>query len=130
MFSHFNKKKIAECSVSILGVIYKSGTNTMRRSPGLQVINSLTKRDVKKINIYDNLLDYKLEIQEKYSFKQCDSIADAVMDADCVIIVRSDIVSILNEDDILNLFSGKVVLDIPNALNYDNDVLTIIKPGK
>ena len=120
-------------NVCILGAIYKANTNTLRRSPGLQMHKYLKEYGMKKIAFYDELISGEdkalLGEREIFCYKRLDQ---AIEDSDILIILRNDIAEEIKKDNYISLTSGKLILDIPNSLEKLN--LTqhgmIVTPGR
>ena len=126
-----SKQDVHNCSVAVLGMIYKNGTDTLRRSPGLQIVAYLHKKQVKKILLFDFLVkkdQIKLDgYQEAFV---CDTIVDAINEAKVVIIVRADIAQNMSSEEWNYILDGKMVLDIPNCLFSEGKSNYVhIKPG-
>jgi len=122
------KIAIKNKNIAILGMIYKNNTNTLRRSPGIQLYDFLIKYGVKNVLIYDNLLDKNEKILKNKNIEFCDDIEDTIKRSDIVIILRSDIIKNIPSTKFSDFFDRKIVLDIPNVYKdiYNN---FIIKPG-
>lgn len=123
-------QKMSDIKIAVLGVIYKNGTSTLRRSPGMQIIEVLYQKGVRNIYIYDPLI-VKNEVHLE-NYKEtviCDTIKEATNAADIFILVRDDIISNIDEKDIEELLAGKVILDIPNSMQELQHSFKIVKPG-
>lgn len=126
-----SNQDVYNCSVAVLGMIYKNGTDTLRRSPGLQIVANLHKKQVKNIQIFDSLVKKdQIRLDEYQEAIVCDTIVDAIADTNVVIIVRDDIAQNMSMDEWNIVLEGKVVLDIPNCLTAKGKSNYIhIKPG-
>ena len=126
----FENKDVSKLKVAVLGIIYKNGTNTLRRSPGMQIIEKLYQRNVKSISIYDPLL-VKDDINlDKYGETVIyDTIEEALNTTDIALLVRDDIIACVDEKQLEKLLEGKVLLDIPNSIRQVYGSCKIIKPG-
>ena len=121
---------VSKIKVAVLGVIYKSGTNTLRRSPGMQIIEKLHERKVKNIIIYDSLLVKEdIELNNYSETGICDTIEEAINAADIALLVRNDVIDNIDEKKLDKLLEGKVLLDIPNAIQQKKHSFKIVKPG-
>jgi len=126
-----NLHPLKESSVSIIGVIYKENTDTLRQSPGIQIIKYLNKLRVKDIRLYDPLINPE-QINETNS-SLCGNIIETIRHAQIVVILRKGCIEDVLEDEFYSLLAGKVVLDIWNIIS-DNKIIeyniNCIKPGR
>jgi UDPglucose 6-dehydrogenase len=74
-----NNKKIA-----VLGLTYKTGTNTLRRSPSIMLINQLKSNDL-TINVYDPLITSLPEHTPLFILSK--SIVEAIQNADALVVM-------------------------------------------
>ena len=77
--------KFVDKTISILGLTYKPGTSTLRRSLPLEIVKMLTKKGA-KIKVYDPKANYK-ELNETFSFKICNSIDEALLESDLILLL-------------------------------------------
>lgn len=125
-----DNQEVSELKVAVLGVIYKNGTNTLRRSPGMQIIEKLHGRKVKNILIYDSLLvkdDIKLDNYSETVV--CDTLEEAIEAADIALLVRNDVIDTIDDKKLDKLLEGKVLLDIPNSIKQKKLSCKVVKPG-
>jgi UDPglucose 6-dehydrogenase len=78
--------KLAGKRIGILGLTYKAGTSTVRRSPAIKLISMLRKAKAVCIG-YDPKADPKEMQQYQRLFERAKSIRDLVKDADAVVLV-------------------------------------------
>ncbi len=118
-------------SVSIIGIIYKEGTDTLRQSPGIQVVKYLKKLEVEKICIYDPLIKQN-QINE-INTTLYESINDAIQATQIVVILRKGCLKNISAEGLGDLLANKVVLDIWNIIDDDKIKeynIRCIKPGR
>lgn len=76
-------KKLKGKNIGILGLTYKPGTSTLRRSLPLEIVDLLIKNNA-KIKVFDPKADYS-ELTFKPKFKIEDNIEDVVKDSDIIV---------------------------------------------
>ena len=120
-------------TVCILGIVYKKNTNTLRRSPGVQMYQHLKACGINSIIYYDTLVSRKdkslLEDKGMIGYEKLDQ---AIQDANVLIILRNDIAEEIKRNNFTSLISKKIILDIPNSLNEENlkQYNTVVTPGR
>jgi UDPglucose 6-dehydrogenase len=122
---------LKESSVSIIGIIYKENTNTLRQSPGIQIVNYLNKLGVRNIYLYDTLINQKqINVSNATLYE---NIIEAIEPTQIVVILRKGCIKEVSEDEFYNSLAGKVVLDMWNIINDDKireHNINCIKPGR
>jgi UDPglucose 6-dehydrogenase len=78
--------RLAGKRIAILGLTYKAGTSTVRRSPALRLIEMLRKANAICIG-YDPKADSKEMAQYQHLFRRAKRIQDLVKDADGLVLV-------------------------------------------
>jgi UDPglucose 6-dehydrogenase len=71
--------------IAILGVTYKPGTSTLRRSLPLEIVELLIQKDC-ELKVYDPKADYQ-ELNYAPKFTICKSIEDAVKNSDMIVLM-------------------------------------------
>lgn len=72
-------------TVGILGLSFKPGTDDLRESPALEIIDTLIKEGV-HVKVYDPVAMAKARKQLKSNVKFCKDAYEAAKDSDCLII--------------------------------------------
>jgi len=72
-------------TITLLGLTYKPGTSTLRRSLPLEIAGLLAQKGA-KLKVYDPQADYS-EIKGKHPFEICPSIDDALLDSVLAVIL-------------------------------------------
>jgi len=103
-------------TISVLGLTYKPGTSTLRRSASLEVIDQLVLAGA-SVRAFDPKADPE-ELKEKRNFVVCDSVEDAVYQSNALIIATpwaefKDI----DYQGLSRLMSDKVIVDAHNFLD-------------
>lgn len=78
------KGKFTERVISILGLTYKPGTSTLRRSLPLEIVKLLAMKRA-KIKVYDPKANYK-ELEGELPFEICNSIDEAISETNLIIL--------------------------------------------
>lgn len=109
-------KGIANKNVGVLGLTYKPGTSTLRRSLPLEIIALLIGKRA-QIRAYDPMADYS-ELGFQPKFQVANSIADAAKDAD-ILVVLTDWNDFKEFDwlTVKDLMRSPRILDTRNCLN-------------
>jgi len=98
--------------ITVLGLTYKPGTDTLRRSASVELCRWL-KGQGSEVTAFDPaILDLPLELQGTFTLSR--NIADAVKDADCVIIATEWPEFQKIDEDILSIIKEKIIID-PNG---------------
>lgn len=71
--------------ISVLGLTYKPGTSTLRRSLPLEIVKLLSQRGA-KLKVYDPKANYE-ELDEEPLFKVCNSIDEAISESNLIILL-------------------------------------------
>jgi UDPglucose 6-dehydrogenase len=120
MLGTLDKKKIA-----FLGLTYKAGTSTLRRSLALQVIDQIKSEKV-KISAYDPMV--KEKIDDYAHIEVCLSAIKAAKDADAVVITTDwDEFKSLNYLGLVKVMKNPVIIDTKNMLDSSKFNKTKIK---
>lgn len=72
-------------TISVLGLTYKPGTSTLRRSLPLEIVEMLAKKGA-KLKAYDPMANYE-ELDNKPLFQICASIDEAISESDLVVLL-------------------------------------------
>jgi len=78
-------KKFSGKVISVLGLTYKPGTSTLRRSLPLDIVKLLAQKGA-KIKVYDPKANYE-ELNEELSFRICNSIDEAITKSNLIILL-------------------------------------------
>ncbi|OGI95625.1 hypothetical protein A2917_03690 [Candidatus Nomurabacteria bacterium RIFCSPLOWO2_01_FULL_42_17] len=104
-----NKKKIA-----FFGLVYKAGTNTLRRSLTLQIIDQIKNKNV-IISAYDPMIKEKIK---NYNIEVCKSPSEAVDKADALVIMTDwDEFKEINYSDLAKSMRNQIIFDTKNILD-------------
>lgn len=105
------KKKIA-----FFGLVYKAGTDTLRRSLTLQIIDQIKNKNV-TISAYDPMIRGKIKVKG-YNIEVCKSPIEAVCNADALVIMTDwDEFKKINYSDLAQSMRNKIVLDTKGILD-------------
>jgi len=77
--------ELSEKTISGLGLTYKPGTSTLRRSLPLEIVKLLAQKGA-KLKVYDPKANYK-ELNEELPFKICNSIDEAILESDLILLL-------------------------------------------
>jgi len=77
--------KLSEKTISGLGLTYKPGTSTLRRSLPLEIVKLLAEKGA-KLKVYDPKANYE-ELNEELPFKICNSIDEAILESDLILLL-------------------------------------------
>lgn len=77
--------ELSDKIISVLGLTYKPGTSTLRRSLPLEIVKLLSQKGA-IIKVYDPKANYK-ELNEELSFKICHSIDEAIAESHLIILL-------------------------------------------
>src|SRR3989339_785956 len=72
-------------TIAVLGITYKPGTSTLRRSLPLEIVRMLSQKGA-QIKVYDPKANYD-ELEEKPSFQVCCSIDDAILGSSLILLL-------------------------------------------
>ncbi|HEX2786720.1 MAG TPA: nucleotide sugar dehydrogenase [Ignavibacteria bacterium] len=109
-------KKLKGKNIGILGLTYKPGTSTLRRSLPLEIVDLLIKSKA-KVKVFDPKADYA-ELTFKPKFKIENSI-EAVADKSDILVILTDWPDFKNYDwsKIISSMNSKNFLDVKNFLD-------------
>lgn len=103
-------------NISILGLTYKPGTSTLRRSLPLEIVNLILLQKG-KIKVYDPKADYA-ELDYKPSFEICKSISDVAMNSDILILLTEwDEFKGYDWSAVVHIVNRKIFFDAKNCLD-------------
>ncbi len=103
--------------ISVLGLTYKPGTSTLRRSLPLEIVKLLSQRGA-KLKVYDPKANYD-ELDEEPSFKICNSIDEAISESTLIVLLTEwNEFKEYNWEKGLTLLKEKKLFDTKNFL-YD-----------
>jgi len=105
-------------NIGVLGLTYKPGTSTLRRSIPLEIINLMIESGA-SIKAFDPKADYN-ELTEEPKFEICGSIKETIDNVDLIVILTEwDEFKIFNWDNVdINIFDTKGFLDIDKNNYY------------
>ncbi|HTE48977.1 MAG TPA: nucleotide sugar dehydrogenase [Candidatus Paceibacterota bacterium] len=104
-----NNKKIA-----FFGLVYKAGTNTLRRSLTLAIIDQIKNKNV-IISAYDPMIKNKIK---NYDIEVCKSPIETVDKADALVIMTDwDEFKKIDYPALVKSMKNKIILDTKNILN-------------
>jgi len=109
--------KLSEKTVSVLGLTYKPGTSTLRRSVPLEIARLLAQKGA-TLKVYDPKANYD-ELDEELPFRICNSIDEAILESDLMLLLTEW--EEFREYDWkrgVTLVRGRKFLDVKNFL-YD-----------
>ncbi len=112
---HLLKEKLSDKTISILGITYKPGTSTLRRSLPLEITILLAKKGA-RIKVYDPKANYE-ELAGPPPFKICDSITEAISESHLIVLLTEwNEFKEYNWEKGANLLKEKVFFDTKNFL--------------
>jgi len=82
---HLLNEDLIDKTISVLGLTYKPGTSTLRRSLPLEIVNSLALKGA-KLKVCDPKANYG-EIIETFHFQICHSIEEAIEESNLIILL-------------------------------------------
>ena len=106
-FKSFKKKTIA-----ILGLTYKPGTDTLRRSFAVEMAKALHTKGARVIGFDPVIKSIPKSLSKIIELKQ--SVNEAILDSDVIIIAVEWPEFLLFGEDIINLMKNKIIID-PNG---------------
>lgn len=102
-------------TIAILGITYKPGTSTLRRSLPLEIINLLSKKGA-NIRVFDPKANYD-ELNTTFTFKICNSIEEAILNAHLIVLLTEwDDFKKYNWESGIKLISNPIFFDTKNFL--------------
>ena len=106
-------------NIGVLGVTYKPGTSTLRRSSSLEIITELVKRGV-AVKAFDPKADMN-EVKEHVEFEFCDDAYAVAKNSDALIIITEwPEFKSLDYDRIKNLMKKPILIDAKNMLDMQS----------
>ena len=115
LFGNLEGKKI-----SILGITYKPGTSTLRRSVAIETINSLNDLGA-EIKAHDPKADGR-ELQNYSGFEFCKDISQTLHQTDAIAVMTGwEIYKDIKWNDMKEIVSNPLLIDCNNM--YDSSVL-------
>jgi len=103
--------------ISVLGLTYKPGTSTLRRSLPLEIVKLLSQKG-SKLKVYDPKANYD-ELDEELPFKVCNSIDETISESNLIILLTEwNEFKEYNWEKGLTLLKEKKLFDTKNFL-YD-----------
>ncbi len=100
--------------IAFFGLTYKPGTDTLRRSLALDIIDTLSGSGA-SLSAYDPAI--KNQVESHPLLKVCLSAKDAAKNADAIVITTAwDEFKSLDWGQILNIMAGPVIIDARNLL--------------
>lgn len=91
--------------ITILGISYKAGTNSIKNSPTIEIINSMKKY---KFKVHDPIVKIDNSVNTEY----CKDLKKSLKDTDVIIIMnKSNIYSKITINFLKNNFKGKIIFD-------------------
>lgn len=102
--------------VAVLGLVYTEGTDTLRRSPGLQVITALRRRQA-RVRAFEPMVS--ADQLSDPSIELCPTALSAATGADAVIVVRPGCAADIDLAALGGVMTGRAVLDFWSALSPD-----------
>lgn len=108
--------KLSQKTISVLGITYKPGTSTLRRSLPLEIVVLLAQKGA-RIKVYDPKADYG-EIEKKTPFKICYSIDEAILKSDLILLLTEwDEFKHYDWEKGITLVRNKMFFDTKNFLH-------------
>jgi UDPglucose 6-dehydrogenase len=108
-------------TIGVLGLTYKPGTSTLRRSASLEIIHEIVEEGA-KVKVYDPKADLH-EIRDSIEFEFCLDIVTAAKDTDALIFVTAwPEFREIDFSKIKSIVKRPVVIDAQNMLDSENMV--------
>jgi UDPglucose 6-dehydrogenase len=108
-------------TISVLGVTYKPGTSTLRRSLPLEIVDLLVEKGA-TVKVFDPKADYS-ELNKKPAFSICKSIEEATENSDLVLLLTEwPEFKKFDWDAVMGKMRSAVVFDTKNHL--DEKIMT------
>lgn len=103
-------------TIGILGLTYKPGTSTLRRSAALEIIRELFTKGA-KVKAYDPKADLN-EVKEHIEFEFCHDVFSVAADSDALVLITEwPEFKNLNYDTIKKTMKKPVIIDTKNLLD-------------
>ena len=107
---------LKDLNIGVLGITYKPGTSTLRRSSSLEIIAEMVKRGV-AVKAFDPKADMN-EVKEHVEFEFCDDAYAVAKNSDALIIITEwPEFKSLDYDRIKNLMKKPILIDAKNMLD-------------
>jgi UDPglucose 6-dehydrogenase len=105
-------------NIGVLGITYKPGTSTLRRSSSLEIIAEMVKRGA-AVKAFDPKADMD-EVKEHVEFEFCDDAYAVAKNSDALIIITEwPEFKSLDYDRIKNLMKKPILIDARNMLDME-----------
>jgi UDPglucose 6-dehydrogenase len=105
-------------TIGILGLTYKPGTSTLRRSSALEIIHQLVDRGA-QVKAYDPKADLS-EVKEHLEFEFCDDVYAVAKDSDALVLITEwPEFKTLDYDRIKLVMRKQVFIDTKNLLDNE-----------
>lgn len=101
--------------VGVLGLTYKPGTSTLRRSLPLEIVDLLIENNI-KVKVYDPKADYN-ELKEEKKFTVQSSIDDLVNNSDLILLLTEWKEFIDYDWSKIDGKNNRIIFDTKNCLN-------------
>ena len=113
---------IKDKNIGILGLTYKPGTSTLRRSLPLEIVNELNNRGA-KVKVYDPLADYKELENQIINFEITDNINQVALEAHIIILLTESVeYKSIDWISIYSLMSEHIIFDTKFYLDSNKSV--------
>ena len=112
--------KLTGKRVTLLGLSFKPGTDDMRESPSLRIVDELMNRGIKNINGYDPKAKETAKVEFGDKIKYTDSIEEALKDSECAFLITEwDEFKNLTPEDFKKSMKTPNVIDGRRLFDYD-----------
>jgi len=120
---HF--KNSSKLKIAVLGLAFKPGTDDMRESPSIKIINTLLEKNA-MINAYDPIAeDEAKKIFNNSNINYCDSVLEAIYDSDIIMLLTSwpefkDVPKIIKDNNLNPLvIDGRRMIKKDSVTRYE-----------
>lgn len=120
---HF--KNISKLKIAVLGLAFKPGTDDMRESPSIKIINTLLEKNA-MINAYDPIAeDEAKKIFNNSNINYCGSVLEAIYDSDIIMLLTSwpefkDVPKIIKDNNLNPLvIDGRRMIKKDSVTRYE-----------
>jgi len=120
---HF--KNISKLKIAVLGLAFKPGTDDMRESPSIKIINTLLEENA-MINAYDPIAeDEAKKIFNNSNINYCGSVLEAIYDSDIIMLLTSwpefkDVPKIIKDNNLNPLvIDGRRMIQKDSVTRYE-----------
>lgn len=105
--------------IAILGMSFKAGTDDVRDSPAVEIINILSEKGY-DMNCYDPASNNNFRSLNIRNTKTCKSLNEAVKDTNTIVILTEwEEFKEINLEDISKLVTNKIIIDLRNIIDRD-----------